>query len=216
MNKLCFFFLVGILSGQWLYAQIGSTYVNPDFSTLANEHQTLAILPFDAIVKLRPKQMEQFTPEEFAKLQEDEGFAIQSALYGFFIRRKANGSFDIDFQDVSRTNALLTQHEITPANIKSYTKEELAKVLGVDAVVGGTLVTDKPMSEAASAVLGLLVGFYGTTNSGKCTVNIHDGETGELLFRYEKALARSLGSDTNTVINAMMRKASRKIPYLVQ
>jgi hypothetical protein len=70
------------------------------------------------------------------------------------------------------------------------------------------------MSEGASVALGLLIGFYGPTNSGKCTINITDGATSELLWKYEKTLSRSLGSDTNTVINAMMRKASRQFPYI--
>jgi hypothetical protein len=70
------------------------------------------------------------------------------------------------------------------------------------------------MSDGASLAMGVLVGFYGATNSGKCNININDGKTGDLLWKYEKTLSRSLGSDTNTIINAMMRKASRKLPYI--
>lgn len=70
------------------------------------------------------------------------------------------------------------------------------------------------MSDGASLALGLVVGFYGRTNSGKCTINAFDGKSGELLWKYEKTLSRSLGSSTSQVINAMMRKAARKFPFV--
>ncbi len=86
-------------------------------------------------------------------------------------------------------------------------------MLQVDGVVTGTFETDKPMSEGASLALGLVVGVYGSTNSGKTVINIFDGTSGELLWKYDKELSRSYGSDTNSVILAIMRKASKKFPY---
>lgn len=97
-----------------------------------------------------------------------------------------------------------------------FTPKELAEVLEVDGIISGILSSDKPMSEGASAALGILVGIYGPTNSGKCTININDASTGDLLWKYEKTLSRSLGSDTNTIINTMMRKASRQLPYIAE
>lgn len=207
---IAFMLMLGISQS---FAQNREIYTNPDFSTVAKSHKELAILPFKAIIKLRPKQMEKFTPEEFHKLQEDEGKGVQSALHSYFLKRKDQKGFTVSFQDISKTNALLAKSGINMDNIDQYTAEELASMLQVDGIISGVLNTDKPMSEGASLALGLLVGFYGTTNSGKCTININDGATGSLLWKYEKSLSRSLGSDTNTVIEAMMRKASRKFPY---
>ena len=53
----------------------------------------------------------------------------------------------------------------------------------------------------------------GATNTGSCQINVFDAKTNKLLWRYDKTLGRGLGSDTNSVINAMMRKASKKFPY---
>src|SRR5690606_31004735 len=196
------------------YSQTREIYVNPNFSSLAKDHKVLAILPFKAIVKLRPKQMKSITPEQLEQLQKDEGMAVQSALQSYFLKRKEQHGLRISFQDIGTTNALLAKKGINQSNIDTYTPQELCEILEVDALVTGLLSTDKPMSDGASAALGLLVGFYGSTNSGKCTININDGTSGELLWKYEKTLSRSLGSDTNTVINTMMRKASRKFPYI--
>lgn len=204
------FLLIGITT----IAQTKEIYVNPNFSGLAGNHQILAILPFKAIVNLRPKQRENMTTEQFEQLQKDEGIAVQSALHTYFLKRKAQHAMRINFQDLMTTNALLARNNITPEDLDKYTPSELCAILEVDGVITGLLTTDKPMSDGASLAMGLLIGFYGATNSGKCTININDGATGDLLWKYEKTLARSLGSDTNTIITAIMRKASRKLPYI--
>lgn len=194
--------------------QTREIYVNDNFATLAKDHKVLAILPFKAVLKLRPNQMEKMSPEEFQKLQKDEGLAVQSAIHSYLLKRKEQYNLSINFLDVMTANALLAKGNVTQENIDSFTPKELAEMLNVDAVISGVLSTDKPMSEGASVALGLVVGIYGPTNSGKCTININDRESGELMWKYEKTLSRSLGSDTNTVINTIMRKASRQLPYI--
>ncbi len=196
------------------YSQTKEIYVNPNFNELTRDHKVLAILPFKTIIKLRPKEMERMTPEQFEDLEENEGLSVQSALHSYFLKRKSQHDFKVSFQDIATTNALLTKKGIINANIDHYTPQELAKMLEVDGVISGILSTNKPMSDGAAAAMGILVGVYGPTNSGKCTININDEESGELLWKYEKTLSRSLGSDTNTIINTMMRKASKKLPYI--
>lgn len=204
----------GILLSLCSNAQTREIYVNPEFKELTANHKQLAILPFKAVMKLRPKQMEAMTPEQLEQLQKNEGRAVQSALQSYFLKRKEQHNFDIVFQDLNTTNALLAKNNINEQNIEKYTPKELSEILQVDGVITGLLVSEKPMSEGASAALGILIGFYGPTNSGKCTININDGANGDLLWKYEKTLSRSLGSDTNTIINTMMRKASRQLPYI--
>lgn len=207
---LTFLFLLTVITG---YSQTKEIYTNPDFAQIAKDHKVLAIIPFKASVKLRPKQIEKMGEDQYAKLQIEEGKSVQSSLQTYFLNKKNTEGFTVTFQDIAKTNAILLKNNINEENIDRYTSEDLAKLLDVDGIISGTLSTDKPMSDGASVALGLLVGFYGATNSGKCTININDGKTGALLWKYEKTLSRSLGSDINTVINAMMRKASRKFPY---
>lgn len=208
---LALFITLIVLSAQ---AQTREIYVNDNFAALAKNHKVVAILPFKAIIKLRPKQMEKMTPEQFQQLQKDEGLAVQSAVHSYLLKRKDQHNLMVSFLDVTTTNALLSKANITQENIDTFTPKELAEMLNADAVISGVLSTDKPMSDGASVALGVLVGVYGPTNSGKCTININDGPSGELMWKYEKTLSRSLGSDTNTVINTIMRKASRQLPYI--
>jgi hypothetical protein len=202
-----------LCSAQFLFGQTKEIFLDPNFQSLAKDHKILAILPFKATISLRPKQMEKMSAEEFRKLQVDQGLAVQGALQTYFLKQKSNKNISVDFQELGKTNALLEKSGIDEENIGKFTPEELSQLLEVDGVIGGTISTSKPMSDGASLAMGLLVGFYGSTNSGKCSISITDGKTGKLLWKYDKTLSRSLGSDLNTIINAMMRKASRKFPY---
>ena len=213
---LSFALLIGIVAfASEASAQfIRSIYTHPDFGQLAKDHETLAIIPFQANVKLRPKQMREMSSEDVARMEEQEGEAVQDALYSYFLKRKGKHEFNVGFQDITRTNALLAKNGITHESIGEYTNEDLAKMLEVDGIVSGRLETSKPISEGGAIALGVLTGISMPTNSGKIAIDINDGATGELLWKYEKALSRDLGSDTNQIINALMRKASRKFPYI--
>jgi len=206
---LSLLFIVPLVVG----AQTKEIYVNPDFARLTQDEKTLAILPFEVTMNLRPKQKARITAGELADLEHKEAFAIQSALQTYFLKRKEKRHFSVDFQDIQQTNALLKQKHLLPDSLSFYSPAEQARILGVDGVVSGALVSDKPLSDGASIALGLLVGFSGPTNSGKCTISIHDRDSGKLVWKYDKTLSRGLGSDINTIINAIMRKASRKFPY---
>lgn len=193
---------------------IRTVYTNPDFDRLARDHKTLAILPFNATVKLRPKQMRVMTSEEHDQLEEREGETVQNALHSYFLMRRGRKNFSVNFQDVTHTNALLAKNGITYDVLDEYTSEDLAEILGVDGIVSGMIITDKPMSEAGAVALKILMGESIATNSGKVAIYISDGKTKQLLWKYEKALSRNLGSDTNQIVSALMRKASRKFPYI--
>lgn len=212
MNKITFKLFITLLFLGFGTASIAQTklYVHPEFDHLAKDHKTIAIVPFEAFVTLRPKQMKEITPEQLAEMQKGEGLAIQQSLFTWFLQRQKRGKLKLDVQDPKKTNALLQKHEVNPALIAP---EELAKILGVDAVITGRFETDKPMSEGASIALGLLVGFWGQTNSATINMSVNNGLDGKLLWNYNKRVAGSLGSSTDSLINTLMRKASRRLAY---
>lgn len=186
-------------------------YQHPDFAAKTSDHKIIAILPFDANVSLRPKQMKEITQDQFNELERNEGLSVQSAMYSWFLKRKKKGDLQVDIQDPKRTNALLAQNKVEDLNI--LTSDQLAQLLGVDAVITGTFETDKPMSDGASIALGLLIGFWGTTNTATINMSVNNGTDGELLWNYNKKVAGSLGSNTDQLINKLMRKASRRLGY---
>ena len=186
-------------------------FEHPNFETIAKDHKSIAILPFSAKVSLRPKQMKEITPEQLKDMEFGEGRAIQNSMYTWFLNRQKRGKLLIEVQDPGKTNALLLKNDIT--DLARYTPEELAKLLEVDAIITGHFETDKPLSDGASIALGLIVGFWGTTNAATINMSVKNGSDGQLLWNYNKRVAGSLGSSTDTLINTLMRKASRRLAY---
>jgi hypothetical protein len=188
-------------------------FVDPNFSRIANDHKIIAVVPFRTTISLRPKQMAALKEGQLERMQEDESRNIQMSMYAWFLKRKQQGKMWVDIQDASTTTAILGKNGISYSNVDEYTPEEIAKILNVDAIVKGTFDTDKPMSDGAGLALGLLVGVWGATNKATINMFIHNAEDGIVLVNYNKAIAGSVGSSTDQLINIVMRKASRRIPY---
>jgi hypothetical protein len=195
-------------------AQTREIYTNPKFKELAKDHKILAVLPFKATLSLRPNEVaKQGGAEGVHQLELREGLSVQSALQSYFLKQKADKDMAIDVQDIAKTNALLAKNNITAEKLPTMTMEELAQVLGVDGIVSGTFESSQPFSNGAAIAMTMMVGFSGSTNTGKLNINIHDGKTSDLLWKYDKTLGRGLGSDTGSIITVIMRKASRQFPY---
>ena len=188
-------------------------YEHPKFGEYIESHKVVAILPFKTSVKLRPKDMKSMTVEQITKLEEAEGLSVQNAMHSWFLKREKRGTLKTTFMDPVTTNAILRRERITFENYDQFTPQDMADILGVDAVIMGTFETNKPMSEGASLALGLLVGFYGSTNKAVLNMSVYHGEDGLLLANYNKAVSGSIGSSTEDLINILMRKASRRLSY---
>ena len=224
MKKLIWSAMSIFLTGFAPKAQ--TAYINPEFDSLARSHKELAILPFKVTLKLKPGKMKKLEPEDLIKIEKAEGEAAQRALFSYFLEQKAKDSIKVSIQHITKTNALLAEMGWTNDTYRSKNMTDICRKLKVDGVITGTVITSKLLSdEAAAGLLALnIIGAIGTlgasgidgpgpTNKGTCTINIHDSKTGELLWQYEKILSRGMGSTTQSVINTMMRKVSKKFPY---
>jgi len=119
----------------------------------------------------------------------------------------------VEVQDPNTTKALLRKKNITEKNMNKYTPKQLANILNVDAVITGDYKTTKPMSEGASLALGLLSGLWGSTNTATINMSVHNRKDGVLLWNYNKKVRGSIGTDSDDLINTLMRKASRRLSY---
>jgi hypothetical protein len=194
-------------------AACATVYRSPQFYEVRQKHQIVALLPFDVTISSTrlPKGM---TIEMLKELEKEEGFGTQALFYSRFLKKSAD--FSVAFQDVDKTNAILAKNNIDFADLRTYAKEDLARLLGVDAVITGKIQREKPMSEAAAIALGVLVGFWGSTNKVNVDMTIHDGATGELFWKYSHQLSGSIGSSSEQLVKAFTRKIARNFPYLLE
>ncbi|WP_293874280.1 hypothetical protein [Flavobacterium sp.] len=133
-------------------------------------------------------------------------------MYTFLLRKRDN--YTVNFQDVEKTNILLKKAGVID-KLDEMTNDEIAKILGVDAIIGGTFESEQSKSEgAAIASVIMFGGFRGKTGTGSLIMTLNNGADGELLWRFFKTMDDTLSSSTDDLVEHMMRKVSRNFPYL--
>lgn len=188
-------------------------YKSETFDSALAKHKTVAILPADVQVNLRPNEAKRMSPEQLDDLSSKTAYAVQEKMEGWFLRKGSKWEYTVHFQDVVKTNSLLKEAGINYKDLRTTDRAKLAKILGVDAVLQDRMVMDKPMSDGAAIAVGVLVGAWGPTNKVATTINIHDGKSGDLLWKYDYSAQGSVGSTPDRLVDALMRNAARKFPY---
>lgn len=192
------------------YENAKQVFESPKLTEAVKAHKVVAILPFETSISFK-KQPKDFNVEAHKEKEKKMATSIQSSMYTFLLRKSEN--YTVEFQDVEKTNVLLKKAGITD-KIGEFTKDEIAKALGVDAVIGGKFETEQSRSEAGAIVTTVLFGGLGSkTGSGALTMMINDGAKGDLLWRFYKSMNDSVFSSTDELIDRMMRKVSRNFPY---
>ncbi|KOY86882.1 hypothetical protein AD998_12660 [bacterium 336/3] len=201
---LCF------LSTTTAFAQ-KKIFESPKMKGVIPIHKTVAILPFQVTIKMK-KLPKNTTVEDIARQEKLEATNIQNSVYTFLLRKSKK--YTVTFQDVAKTNALLAKAGITQENMATKTMDEIAKALEVDAVIGGSVVTDRPISEGGAVALAVLAGvWFAPSNEAKTVMTIHNGADAELLWRYERTVSGGVGSSTDDLVERMMRQIARNFPY---
>jgi hypothetical protein len=170
----------------------------------------VAILPFVAHItyKKKPKDFNEETVKEDEKKLST---SMQSGMYSYLLNK--SGKYSVEFQDVERTNILLKQKNIYD-KLGELLPDSIAKVLGVDAVIKCTF--DHEIvggSEGGQIAKALLFGAASRSGSGGLTMQINDGKSGSLIWRFYKEMNESIFSNANEIMDRMMRKVSRNFPY---
>lgn len=188
-------------------------YKSAGFDNALAKHKTVAILPAEVNIFLRPNQSKNLSPEQIQDMAEKTGYEIQDKMQSWFLRRSDKLHYTVTFQDINKTNARLKEEHIEYKDLKTMDRAQLAKILGVDAIIQNRSKMDKPMSEGAAIAMGLLIGAWGSTNTVETTININDGKSGDILWKYDYTASGSIGSSTTRLVDNLMRNASKKFPY---
>jgi hypothetical protein len=187
-------------------------FESPNLISEIKLHKTVAILPFEVKLTYK-KQPKNFSAEANRNQEISMSKSIQSSMYTFLLRKIDD--YSVSFQEVDKTNILLKKAGIAD-KLDEYTKDEIAKILGVDAVIGGVFENEQSKSEAGAIASAILFGgLGGKTGSGSLTMAINNGSSGELLWRFFKTMDDGIATSTDDIVESMMRKVSRNFPYKI-
>jgi len=117
----------------------------------------------------------------------------------------------VEVLDVETTNAKLRKAGYFDDIV--LTPSEICDVLEVDGVLTSNYALAKPMSEGAAVALGVITGVWGTTNEVTISLDIHDRMSKKLIWNYNHQMSGSAFSSANQMVDDLMRRASKKMPY---
>jgi hypothetical protein len=184
-------------------------FESPKMKESVKSHKTVAILPFTVKISYK-KPPKNFDAVANREQELSMSKSVQASLYTYLLRRADD--YTVTFQDVEKTNVLLKKNKLMDS-LDSHTKDEIAKALGVDAVIYGKYEQETTKSEAGAIVTTALLGFGSKTGEGGITLQIANGSDGEMIWRYTKRMNENLLSSTDDVMERQMRKISRNFPY---
>lgn len=126
-------------------------YTSSSFEEKTMKHKKIAVLPPQLIFTgVIPKSMSAYDIEQ---LEENESLRFQQSLYANILKQ-ANGRkyiMDVQLQPYNNTIALLQKNGVSIRESWSASDDDLARMLGVDAVVRTSINKDRIMSDGLSA-----------------------------------------------------------------
>ena len=131
-------------------------FLSHRFQEITQDHSTIAVLPFETrLAGFMPVGMSE---ADIQLLEETESRAFQYAFYHELLRRsrRTRKALSVSVQDHGKTIHLLETNGISIRDSWDMLPEDLARILGVDAVVRARIQKTRLMSDLAS--LGIDVG----------------------------------------------------------
>ena len=195
-----------------------------DFDERTTNHRRIAIAPFQSTITLKESQRAEISDDELAQLNLAQGKEVQNAVESYLL----NCDLRVRIQSQSVTNGRLKEAGIDLATIADYDVTKLADILGVDAVVTGSIETEKPMTDAVAHGVNIAndifrntnfpLGVLGsrintTTNRGNCKLALYEKHEGDRLWFHRGEINCGVGSETIDVIEKLMKRGARKFPY---
>jgi hypothetical protein len=191
-------------------------YLNPNFKTISANHRLVAVLPFK--VTIDAKNLKDVSPEMLVQMEKDEAVEFQKQIYIRLLERSQSEGYTVGFQDADQTLAKLQQGGVSLDSISAHGMDEIAKLLGVDAVISGTIHQSRPTGTGTAMVETVLFGFGGSTARVDINVAIHNGADGQLLWDYDHTdsgggLTGSMTNSTEAMTKSLMKKVAGSFPY---
>ncbi len=185
-----------------------------NFTKIASKHKVLALLPADARFILNTDDKEIIPKEQIDDSEVKLSFMIQDELYKWFQKNKKQ--YQITLLDIKKTNEMLFSKGMTFGQFKQLSKDTLAKILGVDAVVFCNVNLSKKYSEKEyNTYLAFGVGllFVGSKFKVVTQMGIVEKFSPVVLWQKEYLPLGKTEEDIFGILRRMLKMAAVDFPY---
>ncbi|HZH67153.1 MAG TPA: hypothetical protein VEY10_19845 [Flavisolibacter sp.] len=202
-----------------------AVYQSPDLAQKMTNHKTVAILPVRMVHSGHvPKDQ---TDETIKAANEKLGYVFQESLQSFILNQtqKNKKGQTVSFQSTQKTNALLNSKGLSIERLYQEQPEELARLLGVDAVIMTTLHHNKNLSDGMAyglAAAKTIATIFSKTpvatpgmNASDISLNcsLYDAADSKLLWKTYRDGGTDLPANAGELIEYYSNWIAKKLPY---
>ena len=181
-------------------------YKAANYQETANQHRVIAVLPPKVIIEIKSAK----EAEAIKKQEKIESERFQSALISYLNEHQSKTNIFVKAQALEETNKILADNNITSLAGRSY--QDLAKLLGVDAVVSSRVSLAKPLTNGEAFFTSLLTGYAAPSKITTIDLSITDTNSGKMFWNYNWQTGGTFVS-TEKLTNSLMKAAAKKFPY---
>jgi len=202
-----------------------AVYQSPDFELKTSSHKTVAILPVRLVQSGHVSK--NTSQDEVKAANEKWGYVFQETMQSFILKQtqKNKKGQPVSFQSTQKTNALLKEKGFAIGDLYEKQPEELAKILGVDAIIMTTLNHNKNFSDgvayglaAAKTISNVFSRTVVTTpgmNVSDININcsLYDAADSKLLWKTYRDGGTDLPANVEGLIEHYSNWIAKKLPY---
>jgi len=138
------------------------------------------------------------------------GVAIREAIYYELSRRQDD--YTVQIQDIAVSDQKVHAAGLSDSAAARLPGPELAHLLGVDAVMRGSVTRYKKKGAGGQIVTAVLFGFA-SGSEVKADVAIYDGMDGRMIWQHNIEKAGGMFSSPDALRNSVGRAVAKKFPY---
>lgn len=218
-----------LLFSTILFSSCHNYYVAHDFNQRTANHRTIAVVPMEMIFTgTTPRKL---TAEDILKIEEGESRAFMISMYNEILRSTRGGKkpIRVSVQSVSNTLSILEGSDFSIRDSWKMSSMQLAHLLGVDAVVQGSITKKRYMSDLASfgidlgtqisdvitgGVVGPNVPLESTrSNDIRASYTLSSAGDGTTLFSQAFEFEADWNTTAEEIITYTNRRFARNFPY---
>ena len=194
-------------------------YASTLFEQQTAGHRVIAVLPAEMI--FTGKQPKNLTPQDIARIEEQESKSFQVALYNSILRYANTRRYTttVNVQDFASTQRILEENNISVRDAWRKDDAQLAKLLGVDAVVRMRIQEKRYMNDYASYGIDVAREItrlpipYGINKTNDIYATCSLVSNGQTLWNNNYKGASNWNVQANEVIEQITDNFGRNFPY---
>lgn len=194
----------------------GQITKSPNLEVAKLNHKNMAILPVFVTEKDKTAKARKENKDGNVTNDENEGFGLQRSLYDYFFTKKPKKiNWTVEFQEYEITNKILKDNNIQWLDIPDYDKGELAKLLGVDAVMYVDVIKTENLTKGSQAAVSFFTGVTVPTGNVIVTTSVFDGASAENLWKYERKIPTDYwtSSGPDKLVDNLFKKIVQQFPW---